>query len=144
MSETIFELGDKLKELRNTKKEKEEEVKGINAEIDTIEAQMVQAMLQEEMQNFNRGGTMFYMQTKVMASAIPESKPQLFEALKENGFADVVQETVNAQTLSSLVKEQIEEINETDDEGRPVLPEWLSGLINVYEKQGIGMRKSVK
>lgn len=140
----ILELADKLKELREKKKDLDDQVKANNAEIDSIEEQLVQAMLQEEMQNFNRAGTLFYLNTKVFASAIPEKKADLYEALKENGFADVVVETVNSNTLSALVKEQIAEIDEVNDEGKPVLPEWLNGLVNTYEKQSVGMRKSSK
>lgn len=140
----ILELADKLKELREKKKDLDDQVKANNAEIDSIEEQLVQAMLQEEMQNFNRAGTLFYLNTKVFASAIPEKKTDLYEALKENGFADVVVETVNSNTLSALVKEQIAEIDEVDDSGKPVLPEWLNGLVNTYEKQSVGMRKSSK
>lgn len=140
----ILDLADKLKELREKKKDLDDQVKANNAEIDSIEEQLVQAMLQEEMQNFNRAGTLFYLNTKVFASAIPEKKADLYEALKENGFADVVVETVNSNTLSALVKEQIAEIDEVNDEGKPVLPEWLNGLVNTYEKQSVGMRKSSK
>ena len=140
----ILELADKLKELREKKKDLDDQVKANNAEIDSIEEHLVQAMLQEEMQNFNRAGTLFYLNTKVFASAIPEKKADLYEALKENGFADVVVETVNSNTLSALVKEQIAEIDEINDEGKPVLPEWLNGLVNTYEKQSVGMRKSSK
>lgn len=140
----ILDLADKLKELREKKKDIDDQVKANNAEIDSIEEQLVQAMLQEEMQNFNRAGTLFYLNTKVFASAIPEKKTDLYEALKENGFADVVVETVNSNTLSALVKEQIAEIDEVNDEGKPVLPEWLNGLVNTYEKQSVGMRKSSK
>lgn len=85
----ILELADKLKELREKKKDLDDQVKANNAEIDSIEEQLVQAMLQEEMQNFNRAGTLFYLNTKVFASAIPEKKADLYEALKENGFARV-------------------------------------------------------
>ena len=140
----MLELADKLKELREKKKMLEDQVKANNAEIDSIEEQLVQSMLDEEMQNFNRAGTLFYLNTKVFASAVPEKKAELYEALKENGFADVVVETVNSQTLSGLVKEQIAEIDEIDDNGKPVLPEWLNGLVSTYEKQSIGMRKSSK
>lgn len=140
----LLELADKLKELKEKKKSLDDEVKANNAEIESIEEQLVQAMLQEEMQNFNRAGTLFYLNTKVFASAVPEKKAELYEALKENGFADVVVETVNSNTLSALVKEQIAEIDEVNEEGKQVLPEWLNGLVNTYEKQSVGMRKASK
>jgi len=44
---------------------------------------------------------------------------------------------VNANSLSSFVKEQIEENNDT-------LPEWLDGLVNVYEKSTVSVRKATR
>lgn len=64
-------------------------------------------------------------------------KDQLYTALKENGFGDLVYETINANSLSSFVKEQIVENGD-------MLPAWLMGLINVYEKSTVGIRKAAK
>jgi hypothetical protein len=46
-----------------------------------------------------------------------------------------VYETVNANSLSSFVKEQMEE------NGGEV-PAWLSGKVNVFEKTTVSVRKS--
>ena len=46
-------------------------------------------------------------------------------------------ETVNANSLSAFVKEQIEENGD-------VLPEWLDGLVNVFEKTSVSLRKAAK
>ena len=46
----------------------------------------------------------------------------------------MITETVNANSLSSFVKEQIAE---NGDE----LPGWLRGLVNVFEKTTVGVRK---
>ena len=46
-------------------------------------------------------------------------------------------ETVNANSLSAFVKEQI---SENGDE----LPDWLNGLVNVFEKTTVGVRKAAK
>jgi len=45
-----------------------------------------------------------------------------------------VQENVNANTLSSFVKEQKENNKDT-------IPEWLSSVVNAYEKISVGIRK---
>ena len=62
---------------------------------------------------------------------------ELYTALKNAGYGDLVVETVNPSSLSAFVKEQISENGET-------LPEWLDGLVNVFEKTSISMRKSKK
>lgn len=43
-------------------------------------------------------------------------------------------ETVNANSLSAFVKEQTAENGDA-------LPDWLSGLVNVFEKTTVGVRK---
>ena len=60
---------------------------------------------------------------------------ELYQYLKDNGFGALVKETVNANTLSGWVKEQMEE---NDDE----LPEDLAEFINLYEKTAVGIRKA--
>jgi hypothetical protein len=86
----------------------EEQTNGLNAEIEEVEKTLTEAMVAEEMQNFVRAGHMFYLQTKTYASAVAEHKTELFRWLKENGFGDMVQETVNANTLAAFVRDQLE------------------------------------
>lgn len=134
MESNIFELADKLKELKDKKKALDEEMKALNAEIDFTDIELSEAMLQEEMQNFKRGGSVFYINTKTYASAIPGNKDELFKKLKSEGYGDLIYETVNANSLSAFVKEQVL-INEDK------LPDWLDGLVHVYDKTTIGIRK---
>lgn len=94
-------------------------------------------MAETETQNFTRAGTMFALTTKIRASAVAGRKEELYAALKENGCGDLVYETVNANSLSAFVKEQIAENQNT-------VPEWLSGLVHVYEKTAVSVRKSTK
>lgn len=131
---SLFALADKLKELRDRKKSLEDELKALNREIDETEQALVDAMLEEEMQNFVRAGQMFYLQTKTYANAVPERKQELFTWLKANGYGDLVQETVNANSLAAFVRELLEEEDE--------LPEELRQLVNVYEKTTIGIRRA--
>lgn len=134
MENSIFEMADKLKELKEKKKALDSEMKTINAEIEFTETELSDAMINEEMQNFSRAGTLFYLNTKTHASAIPEFKEALYNTLKIEGYGDMVYETVNANSLSAFVKEQIL-INEDK------LPWWLDGLVHVYEKTTVGLRK---
>ena len=110
-------------------------MKNINLEMEEIEAELVEAMLREEMQSFNRAGQMFYLRNSVKASARAGKQAELYQYLKDNGFGALVKETVNANTLSGWVKEQMEE---NDDE----LPEDLAEFINLYEKTAVGIRKA--
>jgi len=49
----------------------------------------------------------------------------------------MITETINAGALSSFVKEQIEANGDT-------LPEWLNGLVNVFEKTTVGVRRAAR
>lgn len=132
-ADDIFSLADRLKDLKQHKKELESEIKALNAEIEETEAKLVELMVAEEMQNFTRNGQMFYLQTKTYASAVAERKQELYEWLKNNGFGDMVVETVHPQSLAAFVKEQM-------DDGE--LPQELAELVNVYEKTAVGIRKA--
>ncbi len=132
---TIFTLADELKSLRDTKSDLEEQLKDVTARIDDIDYRLSEFMAESETQNFTRSGTMFCLTTKTRASAAVGVKDELYDALKENGFGDLVYETVNANSLSSFVKEQIEASGEK-------LPEWLEGLVNVFEKTTVAVRRA--
>ena len=131
----MFELADKLKELRDKKQHLAEETKKNNAEIEETEYKLSLEMASSETQSFNRSGTLFYLCTKLYASAVKENKAELYEALKNEGYGSLITETVNANSLSAFVKEQMAD---NDD----VLPDWLEGKVNVYDRVTIGIRKS--
>lgn len=135
--ELMYELAEKLKALRDEKKDAEQRVKDINADIDDVEQQLVSIMTDTETQNFTRAGTMFSLTNKTRASAMADRKDELYAALKSEGYGDLVYETVNANSLSAFVNEQISENNET-------LPQWLEGLVNVYEQTKVAVRKAAK
>ena len=134
---TMFDLADELKQLRDLKADLEQQVKDITAKIDETDYRLSEVMAETETQNFTRSGTMFCLTTKTRASATAGVKEELFEALRTNGYGDLVYETVNANSLSSFVKEQIEGNNDS-------LPEWLIGLVNVFDKTTVGVRKATK
>ncbi len=133
----MFELAEQLKALRDAKKDAEQQLKALNADIDLTEQQLAELMLNTETQNFTRNGTMFYLTSTVRASAVAGRKEELFDSLRREGYGSLVTETVNANSLSAFVKEQM---SENEDE----LPPWLEGLVNPFEKSGVTVRKATK
>lgn len=133
----MFELADRLKNLKDQKKQKEVELKNISDMIFEVDAALAEFMTLNETQNFTRSGTMFCLTTSIKASAVAGRKDEFFTMLKDAGYGDLVQETVHANSLSSFVKEQILE-NENS------LPAWLDGLVNVFLKTTVGVRKASK
>ena len=134
-SEDLFALADQLRELKETKKFAEQELKEITEEIERVDAALAERMISTETQNFTRNGTMFCLTNATRASAAADRKEELFAALRTAGFGDLVYETVNANSLSAFVKEQTAE-------NEDVLPNWLDGLVNVFEKTTVGVRKA--
>ncbi len=136
-TDSMFELAGRLKSLRDEKQEAEQHLKDINAAIEDTDYRLATMMVESETQNFTHAGTMFSLTTKTRASATADHKEELFTALRTEGYGDLVYETVNANSLSAFVKEQIAE-NEDN------LPEWLDGLVNVFEKTTVGVRKGTR
>jgi histidinol-phosphate/aromatic aminotransferase/cobyric acid decarboxylase-like protein len=134
-SEKMFELADRLKALRDEKKDAEQRVKELNAALDETDAALAQLMTDTETQNFTRSGTMFCLTNTTRASATADRKDELFEALRAEGYGGLVYETVNANSLSAFVRGQR---SENDD----VLPDWLEGLVSVFEKTTVGVHKA--
>ena len=137
MSEELFVLADRLRALRDEKAEADQRLKDLNAAIDEAEYRLSERMAESETQNFTRQGMMFCLTTKTRASATAGRKEELFAALRGEGYGDLVYETVNANSLSAFVKEQVAENGD-------MLPDWLDGLVNVFEKTTVGVRKAAK
>ncbi len=136
-SNDLFALADELRELRETKKRLEDELKAVGLEIGRVDTSLAQRMADAETQNFTRNGTMFCLTSTTRASAAAGRKDELFEALREAGYGDLVYETVNANSLSAFVKEQTTENGDN-------LPQWLDGLVTVFEKTTVGVRKAAR
>ena len=126
-------LADKFKELRDKKAALQDELKALQADLDQAEAALVEAMTTEECSGFKRNGFGFSLVVKEYPGAIPELKAELYEAMKKHGFEHLF--TINPMTLSGTVKE----LKSNNDD---VLPDWLEGLVRIYEQPSITVRKS--
>ncbi|PKM38653.1 MAG: hypothetical protein CVV04_14390 [Firmicutes bacterium HGW-Firmicutes-9] len=136
-SKELFALADELRALKEAKKYAEQELKEITEEMDRVDADLVQRMAETETQNFTRNGTMFCLTNTTRASATAGRKDELFEALRAAGYDDLIYETINANSLSAFVKEQTMENGD-------ILPQWLDGLVTVFEKTTVGVRKAAR
>ena len=136
-SDKILSLADKLKKLRDRKAELEDDLKALTAEIDETDKALSDQMMEAELPKFSHSGVTFYLKTRLFASPQAGRKEDMFDALREHGYGDLITETVNSNTLSSFCKEQIEQSGEAE-----ALPEWLSQVVSTYEKTSVGVRKS--
>lgn len=130
----IFKMADELKAAKDEKKELEAKTKEVNARIEELDQELSDAMADAECDKFTRNGSTFYLNSRLYASPAAGGRDALIHALKDNGYGSIVTETVNANTLASFCKEQM---TANEDE----LPEWLSGVVNTFEKVTVGIRK---
>ena len=128
----LFELADALAAARDRYSELKEQLSETNAQIEDLERILSERMLDEETTNFARHGRKFVVKETVRASAVPGQKEQLFDALRSNGYGDLIYETVNANTFSAHVKGEIEA-------RQGELPEYLEGLVNVFKKTTVAI-----
>ena len=126
-------LADRFKELRDKKAVLQDELKALQADLDQAEAALVEAMTTEECSGFKRNGFGFSLVVKEYPGAIPELKAELYDAMKKHGFEHLF--TINPMTLSGTVKE----LKSNNDD---VLPDWLEGLVRIYEQPSITVRQS--
>ena len=130
----IFKMADELKAAKDEKKELEAKIKELNARMEKLDRELSDAMADAECEKFTRNGNTFYLNSRLYASPAEGGRDALIHALKDNGFGSIVTETVNANTLASFCKEQMAS---HEDE----LPEWLSDVVNTFEKVSVGIRK---
>ena len=137
MQNDMLQTAERLKSLRDQKATLEEQIKALNEEIEQTDGQLCSMMIDSETQNFTHSGVQFSLTSKIRASVIAERKQDLFYALRKNGFGALIQETINTNSLSAFVKEQMEE-------GGDDLPFWLEDLVSVYQHNTVSMRKARK
>ena len=130
---SMMQLADRLVTLREMKDATQAGLKDINDQIDEVQAQLIEAMTQQECSGFKHDGRTFSLVIKEYPGAVPENKQELYDAMREHGFEHLF--TINPMTLSGTVKE----LKANNDD---VLPEWLEGLINIYEQTSITVRKT--
>lgn len=134
MDNKIFDLADRLKAAKDRKKDLDAQVKEVTAAIEQLDLALSDAMAEAECERFSRNGSTFYLNTRLFTSPVAGHKEELFQALKDNGFGEIVTETVNTNTLASFVKEQMSLNNDE-------IPEWISEVVSTFEKVSVGIRK---
>jgi len=130
----MFSLSEELMNLRNLKDDLEQQLTEVATKINSVEFRLCETMTENNTQNFTRNGQMFYLTTRTRASVAADMKDDLYVALKAQGYGDLIKEQVNANSLNSFVNEQISQNDE-------MLPQWLNGLVSIFEKATVAVRK---
>ncbi len=131
----ILEIANLYRELRDKKDALNAELKELQEQIYQTEKVLSEEMINNEVQKFTLDGYTYYLNTRTKASPFAEFKQEVYQWLKDNGYGDLVYETVNANSFSAFVSKDL--LAETDE-----LPKELQGKINIYEQITVGVRKS--
>lgn len=131
---SIKELADIYDEARKEKDRCEAALKEANKNLDKASAELADAMINEELASFKTDEATFSLVVKDYYRPDAERKEDLYAALRAGGLGDIVKETVNANTLSAVMRELAEETGE--------LPAEYEGLVQCYSKTTISRRKA--
>ena len=131
----MFELSDRLGKLKEKEAQLKKELSAVNVLIKDTTKLLTEQMVNQEIQNFNRNGKVFYLVTNLYVNDVATRREELYQVLREQGFGNLIKATIHPQTLKAFVKEQIEE---NDEE----LPGWLDGLVRVYEEETVRVKNS--
>lgn len=117
-----------------------QDTKDNNAAIEKLKAEIAETMIDEDIPSQGYGDYVYSLQDKIKYSKRGEAELQekgldFFEVLREQGFGDIIKETVNANTLQSTMKA-------VADENDGELPPELDEIVSSYEMTDISRRKS--
>lgn len=135
---TIMEQVDRYGDLLDKKKELEDQLKDVKGQLDEEKDKLYKMMVDEECPVISRNGFRYSLQEKNRYSKLGDEKlaaagVDFFEVLREEGFGDLITETVNANTLNSTMKAYVEENGELSEE--------LAEVIGVFESYDITKKK---
>ena len=136
----LTEMLAQYEELLDKKDQLAKDTKENNAAIDKLKAEIAETMIDEDIPSQGYGDYVYSLQDKIKYSKRGEAELQekgldFFEVLREQGFGDIIKETVNANTLQSTMKA-------VADENDGELPPELDEIVSSYEMTDISRRKS--
>jgi len=118
----------RLLQLRENIHEKEEELKAIKEEYDTLQDIIWEAMYCDDVDSVVVSGLLIFRTLRLFAS--PQDKLGFFQWLSIHNEDYIIQEVIHAGTLVSWIKDR-------QEHKKPVPEE----LLNIYFKPSLGVRK---
>jgi seryl-tRNA synthetase len=125
----LIKLDEEVKSL-------EEEIKGLRADRERLQKEVLEQFAANGVDNMRVDGRTVYRSLTVRASVPAENREQVCDALKAIGLGQLVSVGVNAQTLSAQVREWCDE-----SAGGLGVPAEIAGLISVYEDRKVSVRR---
>jgi len=139
------ELVEFLMELRDDEGELKSKLKALREEIEGIETELIESMVETENLTFKYKNATITVYMTERVSPEPDCKDDLWAAFRkeserlidegETGYEGLF--TINPQTLQGTVKD----LKANNDDR---LPEWLNGLVKIYDQPGLRITKGKK
>ena len=115
--EKLSTLTRQLRDLKREKDEAEAALKEINKKYDQLRKITIPEVMEATDPDLSKlsikGIGTLYLKTDLYAGI--KDKEAAFEWLRENGYSDLIGETINGSTLRAWMKEQLEEGTELPD-----------------------------
>ena len=126
----LLEMIRGYQELLEKKESLDEETKANNKAIEEAKNSISQQMIDDDCPVISYDGYRFSLKNKTIYSKKSEGDLMaagldFLEVLREQGYGDLIKETVNSRTLSSAMAEAVDENGD--------LPEELAQVINSYD-----------
>lgn len=122
----------RYRELTDAQAASEAEAKAIKQEADILEAELIEAFTEAGLQNISLDGKTVFLHRSTFAQRKEGiTADDVKAALRAAGAADLIGETVNANTLSAYVREFV------DDDDNLALPEPLVDVLDLGERFSI-------
>ena len=119
-------------ELTARKRALDDDLKELNERLVLIELELLDQFEAAGVDKIGKDGYTLYMARSLRPRAKDGDRDRMLEAIKANGYGDLVKEDIHPKRLETIVKE-------LDEQGE--MPGWAKDTIEIYEQYNIRVRK---
>lgn len=119
-------------ELTARKRALDDDLKELNERLVMIELELLDQFEAAGVDKIGKDGYTLYMARSLRPRAKDGDRDRMLEAIKANGYGDLVKEDIHPKRLEAIVKEL---------DGQGEMPDWAKDTIEIYEQYNIRVRK---
>ena len=128
-------LAAELIAAKERKSAAEAELKEANKDVGAAESALFKALVDNEVDKVSANGYTFSPDMKDYFSVPAENAEAVYELMVELGLDGIYKMSANAQTFQATMRDLAD---------RDALPETLVGLVTVFNKEKVNMRKAAR
>jgi len=119
-------------ELTARKRALDDDLKELNERLVLIEMELLDQFEAAGVDKIGKDGYTLYMARSLRPRAKDGDRERMLEAIKANGYGDLVKEDIHPKRLEAIVREL---------DGQGEMLDWAKGTIEIYEQYNIRVRK---